>query len=62
MLEMPFERPQFQTFSGGGELSPAPQEGLCPQHALHLEAAMKWAVLNFLRMTPATHYCTVYLE
>ena len=49
MLEMPFERPRFQNFSqGGGELSPATLEGiLCPQHTLHLEAAIKWAVLNF---------------
>ena len=30
MLEVPFERPQFQNFSGGGELSPAPREGIMP--------------------------------
>jgi hypothetical protein len=34
-------------FFRGGELSPAPLEGLCPQYTLHLEAAMKWAGLNF---------------
>jgi hypothetical protein len=30
MLEMPFERPQFQISSGREELSPAPLEGLMP--------------------------------